>query len=138
MHTPASEKIAATDADKSFAPANAQDLSVIEDLMASGQMLPSQLPSASDWRPEKKLAAAVLASALVEIRDHAHDPSYRRKVAEDLQWFASDDVAWTFSFLRLCDLLDLEPAWVRQKVAGWMASPLNKANRRATPYRHAA
>lgn len=125
-------------AERELARTGAQDLTVIADLMASGQMLPSQLPSRSEWTPEKRLAAAVLASALVGVRDHAHNPTYRRKIAEDLEWFASDDATWPFSFVRLCDLFDLDPEWVRQAVARWLKRPLSKAQRPTTPYRHAA
>jgi len=138
MKSSSDANVAVDVAESTFARGYGQDLSVIEDLMASGQMLPSQLPSSSDWTPERKLAAAVLASALVEIRDHGLNPAYRRKIAEDLEWFASEDVEWPFSFLRLCDLFDLEPAWVRQVIAGWLAKPLDKTNRPTTPYRHAA
>ncbi len=62
-------------------------LSVIDSLMAGGELLPAQLPVASHWSPEKRLAAAVLASALVEIRDHhgssGAPPPQRRGVRVD-------------------------------------------------------
>ncbi|HSQ01490.1 MAG TPA: hypothetical protein VL049_30070 [Candidatus Dormibacteraeota bacterium] len=95
-------------------------LSVIDGLMAGGELLPAQLPAATHWTPEKKLAAAVLASALVEIRDHHGSPAHRRRVAEALEWVALDDGSWAFSFVRLCELFSLEVEWVRGVVARWV------------------
>lgn len=113
-------------------------MSEIENLMASGEILPAQQPLQVEWSPCKKLAAAVLASALVEIRDHAHDPSYRRRVAEDLEWIRSQDMEWPFSFLRICDLLHFEPEWVYANVEHWLATPPTNRKKPATPYRQAA
>jgi hypothetical protein len=123
---------------RSHGAVNAPGLAVIENLMAGGELLPAQLPSATNWSPEKKLAAAVLASALVEIRDHHGSPAHRRRVAEALEWVQSEDSEWPFTFLRLCALFDLEPEWVRASVQRWIGTP--HAARRAANflYRQAA
>jgi hypothetical protein len=113
-------------------------LSVIDDLMAGGEMLPAQLPRRSDWSPEKKLAAAVLASALVEIRDHHGSPAHQRPVADALAWVESDEVEWPYAFLPLCDLLALEASWVREVVAGWMGTPRAARKPISFLYRQAA
>lgn len=113
-------------------------LSVIDDLMSGGELLPAQLPSASHWTPEKKLAAAVLASALVEIRDHHGNPAHRRRVAEALEWVALDDTEWPYSFIRLCNLFDLEPQWVRGVVEGWVKVPREERKAISFLYRQAA
>lgn len=113
------------------------DLAVLDDLMAAGQILATQQASASNWTPEKRMAAAVLASALVEIRDHHANSSYRRRVGEDLEWIESAEVEWPYSFLRLCQVFDLDAAWVREVVRRWMARPTSNG-RPATPYRQAA
>jgi hypothetical protein len=115
-----------------------QELSVIEHLMAGGQILSAQVSTSSKWTPEKRLAGAVLASALVEIRDHHGDSRYERRTAEDLEWVQSDDVEWPFSFVRLCALFELDTAWVREVVARWVATPLGARTRPGTPYRQAA
>ncbi len=91
--------------------------------MAAEIMTPAQLPSASNWSPEKRLAGAVLAAALVEVRDHHHDPAHRSLVVEDLQWIVCDDDGPPFSFIRLCHLFDLEPEWVRAVVQRWVTKP---------------
>lgn len=114
------------------------DLPMLEHLMAQGEMVPAQLPTASSWSPEKRLAAAVFAAALVEIRDHAGERKYRRKIAEDLEWIGSDDADWPYSFLRLCDLFGLEPKWVRNVVAAWVNEPNAYSRRTFSTFRQAA
>ena len=97
------------------------DAATFEHLMAGGSFLPAQVASPCVWSPEKRLGGAVLASALVEIRDHHGDPKYRNAIVEDLRWIASDDDAPPFSFVRLCQTFGLEPEWVRDVVRRWMA-----------------
>ena len=116
----------------------ANGLAVIDHLMAGGELLPSQLPSASCWTAEKRLAAAVLASALVEIRDHHGSRGHRRSVAEALEWVESDDGTWPFSFLRLCGLFALEVEWVRLVVRQWIGTPRAARKPVSFLYRHAA
>jgi len=114
-----------------------RDLPTLEHLLASGELLPSQLPSASSWSPEKKLAAAVLGQALIEVRDHHADPHYRRRIAEDLEWIGSDDADWPYAFVPLCELLALEPEYVRATVQRWLATP-SSPHRQVSVHRHAA
>jgi hypothetical protein len=113
-------------------------LAVIDNLMAGGEMLPAQLPAATQWTPERKLAAAVLASALVEVRDHHGAPGHRRRVEEALQWIATDEPDWPFSFVRLCELFGLEVEWVRGVVAGWVRVPIAERKPIGLLYRQAA
>lgn len=99
----------------------------LEELMAGGSLLPAQQPQWCFWSPEKRLAGAVLATALIEVRDHHSDPKYRRLVAEDLVWIRSNDARDPYSFLRLCQLLNIEPVWVRETVHRWMAETAQAA-----------
>jgi hypothetical protein len=92
----------------------------LEYLIASGPVVATLPPRATMWSPEMRLAGAILASALVEIRDHHGAHSHRNLVVENLRWVASEDTTWPFSFIRLCQLFDLEPSWVRAAVARWM------------------
>jgi hypothetical protein len=112
-------------------------LAVIEHLLASGEIVAAQQPDQRPWSPEKKLAAAVLASALVEIRDHHADPTHRKTVAEDVAWVFSDDGSWPFSFLRLCELFRLDPEYVRSRVRKWLSEP-QRRYRLCSAHRHAA
>jgi len=116
----------------------ASGLNAIDDLMVGGEMLPAQLPCTTTWSAEKKLAAAVLASGLVEIRDHHGSPAHGRRVAEALAWVGSDDAAWPYAFVPLCELLELEVEWVREVVARWMGTPRAARKPISFLYRQAA
>jgi len=113
-------------------------LTMLEHLLSGGEMLSTQLPSASAWSAEKRLAGAVLMAALVEIRDRHADPAYRRRVSQDLEWIHSDDVEWPFSFVCLCQLFTLDPTWVREVVSRWRQTAGARAKRQSTKYCHAA
>jgi hypothetical protein len=89
---------------------------------AVGELVPEQRSMACVWSPEKSLAAAVLASALIEIRDHAGDPKRAAAVADELAWVRSDAVDRLHAFLRICELLNLDPQWVRGVVERWYAA----------------
>ena len=112
-------------------------LGVIQHLMASGQMVAAQLPSATNWTPEKRLASAVLSSALIEVRDQAGEPRRQQDVADTVEWIMCDDSEWPYSFVRLCQLFDLEPDWVRHVVRNWLHAGRKQA-RRPSVYRQAA
>lgn len=115
-----------------------QELAVIEHMLATGEILPSQLPTKYIWTPEKKLAAAVFVSGLVEIRNHGHDPRKRRRVEEEVKWVFSNDTRWPYSFLRLCELLQLHPDYVRRIVRAWLEKPPTRRPRLCSAHRHAA
>jgi hypothetical protein len=114
------------------------DLRIIEHLLASGEMVSAQMPSPSRWSPERKLAGAVLASALIEVRDRHADPKYRRKVAEDLEWIRSDDADWPYAFVPLCHVFGLEPEYVRAVVARWLQAVPAARLRQCSTHRVAA
>jgi hypothetical protein len=102
---------------------NAGTPQILEHLITCATVVAAELPSPSNWSPEKRLAGAVLASALVEIRDYHGDRSHCRSVGQNLEWVASDESEWPFSFVRLCQLFDLEPTWVRMIVHRWVTEP---------------
>jgi hypothetical protein len=115
---------------------NEMDLpAVVSGLMAGETLLPAQLPSPSRWSAEKRLAAAVLATALNDVQSSSPRPSHRRRLDETVRWIHSDDAAWPVSFLRLCALFDLDPDWVRAVVQRWTSAT---TGRRRMHYRHAA
>jgi hypothetical protein len=116
------------------------DLAVIEDLLARGEMVAGQLPTPSTWSPERKLAAASFTGALLTIRDYSHSRNRRRQreAQQDLEWLASEDVSWPYSFLCLCELFGLDPEWVRARVRGWIDNPRGHEGRRFSTHRHAA
>ncbi len=114
----------------------AEQLGVLRELLTGGEILPAQLPSPSHWSPELRLAAAVLAQAMADIRLRRRDGRDHIQVSSALRWVRSNDSAWPLSFLRVCELLQLDPAWVRQTVRRWLGRDA-VAGRNAA-YRHAA
>ncbi len=115
-----------------------EGLAAIAHFMACGQLLAAQLPAKSTWSPEKRLAAAVLTSALVEIRDHGHKHRRRRQIDKTLAWIAADDGAWPYSFVRLCQVFSLQPECVRAVVHGWNSAPPHQRRRHGRTYQRAA
>lgn len=113
-------------------------LGALEHFMAAGEMVAAQGPVGTTWTPEKKLAATVLSSALIEIRDHAGDPAWNRVIRENLEWVLSDDVSWPYSFRRLCEAFELDPDWVRRVVLRWARDPRAFLGRQGARFRHAA
>jgi hypothetical protein len=93
--------------------------SAIEGLLAAGEIVPAQASSVCIWSPEKSLAAAVLATALTEIRDHYGNPGRCNAIADELAWIRSDANDRLYSFLRVCELLNVDPDWVRETVNRW-------------------
>ena len=108
-----------------------ESLGVLRTLLSGGEILPTQLPSASHWSPELCLAAAVLVQAMSDVRLRRHDGRDHIQVSSAMRWVRSNDTAWPLSFLRVCELLQLDPAWVRRTVSGWL-------HRQATPGRSRA
>ena len=114
------------------------DTELLGHMMAAGEILPTQLAGRSIRTPERKLAAAVLISGLLEIRNHVGVPQYRRVVDDDLAWVFSDDTVWPLSFLRLCQLFELSPSAIRRVVREWVDAGASPTKRRFSAYLDAA
>ena len=115
------------------------DLHVLQHMFEGGEILSAQLPQACHWSPEKRLAAAVLTSALATVRDMHRKRSRRsqREAQEDLRWIESNDMAWPMSFGRICQLLHIDPSWVRGQVRRWQRGQ-DTSIYRMPSHRHAA
>ena len=48
-----------------------------------------------------------------------------RRAREAERWFFSDDAHWLFSFVSVCDVLGLEPYYIRKKLKHWTPSLLD-------------
>jgi hypothetical protein len=68
----------------------------------------------------KDLAAGILEQATLDLRRfHGATTGLEREFYIDAyRWVASDDCSWPFSFLNVCELLDLIPETVREEVLG--------------------
>jgi hypothetical protein len=73
-------------------------------------------------QPERRLMIAVLDEAIGSFLKVLRNESRRtRDLAELERWFDDPDRTWLFSFLRICETLDLEPDRVRLALARWCA-----------------
>jgi hypothetical protein len=85
-------------------------------------LLPEQyftrLQRGTAWTGEQRLMAAILEDAVVvTTKQEAPRTSKGRHVLrETLRWIRSNDRTWTFSFLRICETLDLEPTAIRRGI----------------------
>ena len=64
---------------------------------------------------------AVLKEALLCFQKGLVHPRRRvqRLAREAEKWFFSDDDSWPFSFVSICAVLGLEPAYLRQGLRSW-------------------
>jgi hypothetical protein len=68
----------------------------------------------------KDLAAGILKQAAVDLRRfHGATTSVEREFFLDAhRWVTSDDYSWPFSFLNICQTLNLAPETVRKEMLG--------------------
>lgn len=83
-------------------------------------LLPEQMLGAPQRSPEQRLMAAVLEDAMRELARPGGEwfGARARRHAEIRAWFASDDVAWPFSFVNVCEALDLDVTRFRTRLDG--------------------
>src|SRR5437870_11714085 len=79
--------------------------------------------AADDYHSEtsrKDLAAGILKQAALDLRRlHGGTSEIEREFYLDAyRWVMSDDCSWPFSFLNVCQALDLIPETVREEVLG--------------------
>jgi hypothetical protein len=88
-------------------------------------LLPSQFFAAMRKRVPKeaeyRLVLAVLQDAIECYQKHlaAEDPKARELFEDAESWIASDDRSWPYSFVNICDLLNISPAYVREGLRAW-------------------
>ena len=70
----------------------------------------------SRWTGEQRLMAAILEDAIaVYAKSSAPKGSQARQILRDTErWLRSKDQTWTFSFLRVCEMLSLDPVAIRR------------------------
>jgi hypothetical protein len=83
-----------------------------------GEEAPEMEPAARVASGEEVLAAAVLKLAFEDLQKHrgATATHRRRAFREAYVWVASNERRWPFSFLNVCDMLDLSPRALRAKL----------------------
>ncbi len=89
-------------------------------LFEPNTLLPSQFFTALQRRsartPEQRLMFAILFDAVsVYCREREPATSKERRILrETSRWITSNDRTWVFSFLRVCEALDLDASYIRR------------------------
>ena len=83
-----------------------------------GEETPATEPGAREASGEEVLAAAVLKLAFEDLQKYrgASDMRRRRAFREAYVWVKSNERRWPFSFLNVCEMLDLSPGSLRSKL----------------------
>jgi len=70
---------------------------------------------------EFELVRATLADAIHTYRKYAHAKGRRaqRLFREVEEWLFVDDWSWPFSFLNICEVLDMDPNYIRAGLKLW-------------------
>jgi len=78
----------------------------------------TRLQRGSTWTGEQRLMAAILEDAVTVCckTDEPKSSKSRSVLRDTLHWVRSNDRSWTFSFLRICDMLDLDPSAIRREL----------------------
>lgn len=103
-------------------------------------ILPAQLREnlRAPLKPEESLCAAILADAIHCFYRYL---SARTKLEERLfldaeQWLMTDDPHWPFSFIRICEVLRLNPSYVRAGLLNSAGAQRNVIAHRHPPGSH--
>ncbi|HEU4343043.1 MAG TPA: hypothetical protein VFU31_15930 [Candidatus Binatia bacterium] len=85
--------------------------------------------------PEKELMAAVLNDAIACLAKHrfARSRSGRHVYDETREWFLDTDSDWPFSFENICQVLNLNPVYVRRCLSSLIDPPAGPVKPEANP-----
>ncbi len=101
-------------------------------LLQPDTLLPSQYYAAlkrkATHEPERRLAIAVLQDAVDCFQKHlrARDRKARQLFVEAEEWISSEDRSWPFSFENICDLLQINAAYLRRGLLTWRERALDE------------
>ena len=95
-------------------------------IFVCGFLVPSQffVPARRShmfWRGEQRLLFAVLQDAVACWFRYRDAPTFRgrRLFGETVAWFESPDKGWLYAFERICEILDLDPDYIRRGLRDW-------------------
>jgi len=94
-----------------------------------GEFFDTRVPLATVC-PETALMYAVLEDALLDFQKQFEVDRRRNQQARQAEaWFFSDDFDWPLSFVSICDVLRLQPKFIRTKLNHWKNIGLDTAQR---------
>lgn len=83
---------------------------------------------------ELRLLRAMVVCALEDLNRPTVTKHGERIRNDALEWFASDETDWPFSFLRICQYLTLDPDAVRERIAKHRAHDLRECRHVVRPF----
>ena len=103
------------------------------DVLLPGQFF-SFFRKEAGFERERRLMLAVLEDAIDCFQKYAHTEDLRGKqlFSESYEWIMSADKRWLFSFENICQIVDMNPDYIRQGLHRWReerttASPAAKS-----------
>jgi len=96
-------------------------------LLQPDTVLPSQFYAAlrrkTEQEPERRLAVAVLQDAVECFQKYmyARDRKARQLYVDAESWILASDRSWPFSFDNICELLQIDPGYLRRGLLQWRA-----------------
>ena len=85
-------------------------------------ILPSQFwDSTPLYEPEKMLMMVILEQGIRDYLGMNYIRYFKETRREAEEWIWSDDDGWTFSFVRICEGLDIDPTYLRRRWIQWKA-----------------
>ena len=78
--------------------------------------------------PERELMVAVLEGALADYQRccSARDKKGMKQFADAKAWILESDSEWIFSFINCCEVLGIEPGYLRQGLLRWKRAKLRR------------
>ena len=100
------------------------------DVLLPGQFFASMRKRVPQ-EPEYRLIVAVLEDAIECYQKHllARDAKARQLFEETEEWIESDDRRWPYSFVSICDILNINPDYVRQGLRSWKVRHSTRGSR---------
>lgn len=94
------------------------------DVIEPENVLPAQFFNrgvSTDLQPEKRLMLAVLEDAVACFQKYALStkPAERQWFAEAAAWLTANDRQWPYSFVNICDVLDLDAGRLYNGLLQW-------------------
>ena len=75
-------------------------------------------------QPEKRLMFAILLDAVECFQEYAEQDRLFKDAEE---WIFEDDHKWSFSFINICEGVDMDPKYLRKGLLHWRQSAIPKA-----------
>ena len=86
--------------------------------ISSSRKISSESTEARPLSPEHELMVAVLEGALADYQRccSARDKKGMKQFADAKAWILESDSEWIFSFINCCEVLGIEPGYLRQRL----------------------